>query len=183
MAAASSYEQQLFPFFFCRKKTFASCHLVIAPDISSKIAPHFSVASLNIIFKFYHAVIENFDGCLAQTGKCLPAMWETRVRSLSWEDPLEKEMATIPVFLPGKFHGWSSLVGYSPWGHKESDMTEPLHLDPCGDKVVLRVTVHSLSCNQGQNLQWSKRQIIDLIFPIMVSDFFCQENSFPAVQN
>ena len=26
--------------------------------------------------------------------KCLPAMWETRVRSLGWEDPLEKEMAT-----------------------------------------------------------------------------------------
>ena len=29
-----------------------------------------------------------------------------------------------PVFLPGKFHGQRSPVGYSPWGHKESDMTE-----------------------------------------------------------
>ena len=29
-----------------------------------------------------------------------------------------------PVFLPGKFHGERSLVGYSPWGCKESDMTE-----------------------------------------------------------
>ena len=28
---------------------------------------------------------------------------------------------------PGKFHGQRSLVGYSPWGHKESDMTERLH--------------------------------------------------------
>ena len=28
-----------------------------------------------------------------------------------------------PVFLPGKSHGHSSLVGYSPWGHKESDTT------------------------------------------------------------
>ena len=28
------------------------------------------------------------------------------------------------VFLPGKFHGQRSLVGYSSWGHKESDMTE-----------------------------------------------------------
>ena len=28
------------------------------------------------------------------------------------------------LFLPGKFHGQRSLVGYSPWGHKESDMTE-----------------------------------------------------------
>ena len=31
---------------------------------------------------------------VAQTVKCLPTMWETRVRSLGWEDPLEKEMAT-----------------------------------------------------------------------------------------
>ena len=29
-----------------------------------------------------------------------------------------------PVFLPGKCHGQKSLVGYSPWGRKESDMTE-----------------------------------------------------------
>ena len=32
-----------------------------------------------------------------------------------------------PVLLPGKSHGWRSLVGCSPWGHEESDMTEQLH--------------------------------------------------------
>ena len=32
-----------------------------------------------------------------------------------------------PVLLPGKSHGWRSLVGYSPWGHEESDRTEQLH--------------------------------------------------------
>ena len=32
-----------------------------------------------------------------------------------------------PVLLPGKFHGWRSLVDYSPWGRKESDTTERLH--------------------------------------------------------
>ena len=37
-------------------------------------------------------------------------------------------MATTPVFLPGESHGWRSLVGYSPWGRKESDMTERLHI-------------------------------------------------------
>ena len=31
-----------------------------------------------------------------------------------------------PVLSPGKFHGWRSLVGYSPWGRKESDTTERL---------------------------------------------------------
>ena len=32
-----------------------------------------------------------------------------------------------PVLLPGKSHGWRSLVGYSPWGHEESDTTERRH--------------------------------------------------------
>ena len=32
-----------------------------------------------------------------------------------------------PVLLPGQSHGWRSLVGYSPWGHTESDTTEQLH--------------------------------------------------------
>ena len=59
--------------------------------------------------------------------KRLPAMWETRVRSLGWEDLLEKEMATHSSVLPGKSHGWRSLVDYSLWGCKESDTTEQLH--------------------------------------------------------
>ena len=33
----------------------------------------------------------------------------------------------IPVLLPGKFHGWRSLVGYSPWSRKESNTAEQLH--------------------------------------------------------
>ena len=43
------------------------------------------------------------------------------VQSLGQEDPLDKEMATHSVFLPGKFNGQSSLAGYSPLDHKESD--------------------------------------------------------------
>ena len=61
---------------------------------------------------------------MAQTVKRLSMMRETRVRSLGWEDPLEKEMA------PGKSHGQRSLVGYSPWGRKQSDTTEGLHFTP-----------------------------------------------------
>ena len=64
---------------------------------------------------------------MAQRVKCLPAMWETQVRSLGQEDPLEKEMATTPVFLPGESHGQRSLVGHSLCGRKELDMTERLH--------------------------------------------------------
>ena len=64
---------------------------------------------------------------VAQRIKRLPSMQETWVRSLGGKDPLEKEMATHSVFLPRKPHGWRSLVGYSPWSHKESDTTELLY--------------------------------------------------------
>ena len=61
---------------------------------------------------------------VAQTVKNLPTVQETQVRSLSQKDPLKKEM----VFLSGKSHGQSSLLGYSPGGHKESDTPERLIL-------------------------------------------------------
>ena len=64
---------------------------------------------------------------MTQTVKYLLTRQEIRVRSLDWEDPLEKEMATHPVLLPGKSYGRRSVIGHSPWGHKESDMTEQLH--------------------------------------------------------
>ena len=64
---------------------------------------------------------------VAQRVKNLLAMWETWVWSLGWDDPLEKRKATHSSILAGKSHGWRRLVGYSPWGHKESDTTEWLH--------------------------------------------------------
>ena len=62
---------------------------------------------------------------MAQTVNRLPTMWEIRVQSLGQEDPLEKELTA--VLLLGKSQGWRSVVGYSPWGLKESDTTERLH--------------------------------------------------------
>ena len=61
---------------------------------------------------------------MAQRVKYLSVMWENQVQSLGQEDPLEKEMATHPVFLPRESHGHRSLVGYSPQGRKELDTTE-----------------------------------------------------------
>ena len=61
---------------------------------------------------------------VAQRVKRLPAMQETEVRSLGWEDPLEKEVATHSSILPGDSHGQGSLTGYSPWVRKELDTTE-----------------------------------------------------------
>ena len=56
--------------------------------------------------------------------KNLPAMQETQVRSLGREDPLGKGMTTHSSILSGESLAQKSLVGYSPWGHKESNMTE-----------------------------------------------------------
>ena len=67
----------------------------------------------------------SIGACLvAQTVKNLPKMQKTRVQYLGQEDPLEKGMGPIPVFLPGEFQGQRSLVGYFPWGHKELDTIE-----------------------------------------------------------
>ena len=58
-----------------------------------------------------------------------PAMQETQGQSLGQEDPLEKGMATHSSILTWEIlHGQRSLVGYSPWGHKESDTIEQLSL-------------------------------------------------------
>ena len=63
-------------------------------------------------------------------------MQETQVQSLGQEDALEKEMPTHflqysclgnPIFLPGETHAQRSLVGYNPWGCKESDTTQRLN--------------------------------------------------------
>ena len=56
--------------------------------------------------------------------KHLPAMQETWVRSLGQEDSLgEGDGNPLQYSCLEKSHGWRSLVGYSPWGHKELDMT------------------------------------------------------------
>ena len=85
---------------------------------------------------------------MAQLVKNLPVMHETQVRSMGWEDPLEKEMATHSSILAWKIPWTEELEGCSPWGHKESDTTERLtHIDspvptlqgPCGRSPKRRI--------------------------------------------
>ena len=64
-----------------------------------------------------------------------PHIWQPKLG----RSPGEREWLPTPVFLPGEFHGQRSLVGYSPWGCKESETTERLtlfgtaviNLNPC----------------------------------------------------
>ena len=59
--------------------------------------------------------------------KRLSTVRETWVRALDWEDPRRRKWQSTPGLLPGKSHAQRSLVDYSPWGRKESNMTERLH--------------------------------------------------------
>ena len=92
--------------------------------------------------------MEDIDDCcgllwaspVAQSVKNLPAVQETWVQSLGREDPLEKEMATHSILLPGKSHGQRSLVGCIPWGRKElgtmesgSTFREMMEMDLTGE--------------------------------------------------
>ena len=64
-----------------------------------------TVQVLSLIYKMINAP------SIAQTVKSLPAMQETWVWSLGWEDPFRREWLPTPVFLPGELYGQRSLVG------------------------------------------------------------------------
>ena len=63
--------------------------------------------------------------------------------------PWRRKWQPAPVFLPGKSHGERSLVGYSPWDHKESDTTE---------HVCARVHIHTQT-------QWDRASVFHPFCP------------------
>ena len=52
-------------------------------------------------------------------------------QSLGWKTPWRRKWQPTSVFLPRKYRGQRSLVGCSPWGHKEPDTTERLSMHAC----------------------------------------------------
>ena len=63
--------------------------------------------------------------CL-QCRRCMRHWFNPWIRKIPWR----RAWQATPVFLPGESHGQRCLAGYSPWGHKESDMVEELTLSP-----------------------------------------------------
>ena len=61
-------------------------------------------------------IYKNLGSLVAQMVKSLPAMWETRVRSLGWEDPLEKEMETHSSILAWRIPGTGEPGGLLSMG-------------------------------------------------------------------
>ena len=80
-----------------------------------------------------------------QCSRCRRSRVDPWVRKIPWR----KKWQPTPVFLPRKFHGQRSLAVYSPWGHKELDMTEQksTHTDTLGSEFADQgANPHSLHC-------------------------------------
>ena len=76
------------------------------------------ILQLQLLSREICSFVPHWASLVAQLVKNPPAMWETCVRSLGWEVPLEKGMATHSSILAWKIP-WTIL-----WGPKESDTTE-----------------------------------------------------------
>ena len=105
-------------------------HVQILVNISNKDFFLITTLFCKLIIKWLQTANEHFSWYTDN--------YTNKLRRRQWQP--------TPVLLPGKSHGWRSLVGYSEWAHEESDMTEWLHFH-C-----------SLSCigeGNGNPLQYS----------------------------
>ena len=71
-------------------------------------------------------ILKSAPSLVAQMVKNPPAMQEPWFNPWDGKIPWRTAWQPTPVFLPGESHGWRCLVGYSPWGCTELDMTEQL---------------------------------------------------------
>ena len=91
-----------------------------------------------------------------------PALQETQemqVGSPGREDPLEEDMATHSRILAEKSQGQRNLVGYRPWGHKESDTTEGMSRDAHISKSEL----YEIICKNNNNKVLSFKLLYEII--------------------
>ena len=100
-----------------------------------------------------------------QSGNLTPRWKSTleQIEALLWAEGINltqdqvrqrRQWHPTPVLLPGKSHGWRSLVGCSPWGRQELDMTERLHFhfsfSRIGEGSGTPLPVFLLGESQGQ---------------------------------
>ena len=102
------------------------------------------------------------NSLVAQSVKNLPAVQETQVWSLGWEDPLEKEMATHSSILAWKISWTEEPGGLQSMGRQESGTTERLTqhivmLNPCKPKNQKLVSLFGI--NQSWLCKYSPNQM------------------------
>ena len=94
------------------------CVAALYVVVNIKLCIPYLVSNLWIITGIVRASL------VAQLVKDLLAVQETGFNPWVGNIPWRRKWQPTPVFLPGESHGQRSLAGYSPWGCKESDMTE-----------------------------------------------------------
>ena len=127
-------------------------------NFSMPFTMHFGVSFLNIAI-----LPRRLSGKepVCQCRRCKRCRFNPWVGKIPWS----RKWQPTPVFLPGRFHGQRSLVGYSPWGCKGLDVTEQLCTQPEGTKCYFMMV---LLC-------------ISLIANECVCDFICMRDSIHSI--
>ena len=109
-------------FSFCLKRGF---HEAFFHEALLVIYPLFFSQNIFILHSGFKGLSKWLSGkeSACQCRRCRRLGFNPCVRKISWSSKWQP----TPVFLPGTFQGQRSLVGYSPYGRRESDMTEQLH--------------------------------------------------------
>ena len=102
-----------------------------APRLTLRVTLPLNLHRHSIIMGFYgglHTLSWGFQGGTSskETAWQCRRYKRRRFDPWVWKIPWRKKWQPTSVFLPGESHGWRSLVGCGPWGHKESDTTERL---------------------------------------------------------
>ena len=110
----------------------------------------------SLSFSFKQSFITCFPG--GTSGKesscqCRKCRFEPWV----WKIPWSRKWHPTPVFLPGKPHGHRNLVGYSSWGHKESDTTEQLSTILHRNEMVSKLESEDINMNKFLHSKWSEK--------------------------
>ena len=113
-----------------KEKPYRSQHMADSSPAAAA-TPHHLCNELSTLQKVLPSFLISFSSLMYIKGgftyirrRCRFDPW---VRKIPWR----RKWQPTPVFLPGKFYGQRSLAGYSPWGHRKSDMTEWLGPHMC----------------------------------------------------
>ena len=128
----------------------------------------------NITQKKYHVTIASLGFPGGSKVKNPPAMLETWVRSLGWEDPLKEGMATHSSILAWRIPRLGSLAGYSSSGRKESDTTERL-----GTLPLLKNKPSMIKQSWGEKRK-ARRKADQAFHPTFFAHSACGDPSFPT---
>ena len=101
-------------------------HTTIFPKLEFRLFFLFQQSHYFVLFIYFLVIPFQLPRWLSGKESVCQCSRHRRPRFNPWvkKIPWRRKWQPTPVFLPGKFHGQRSLVGYSPWGCKESDKTE-----------------------------------------------------------